>query len=103
MIIRYGDIGSEYYILDTGVIEVVVYQDGVDPKDPKLHKKVKFSKFLKPFVGFGEIALIYNDKRTASVRAADLCDTWVLEAKVFKHIIIKSTIIRRNIELQFVE
>eukprot|EP00347_Sterkiella_histriomuscorum_P012552 403368129 len=103
MIIRYGDQGSEYYILDTGVIEVVVYQEGVDPKDPHLHKKVKFSKFLKPFVGFGEIALIYNDKRTASVRSADSCDVWVLEAKVFKHIIIKSTITRRNIELKFVE
>ena len=54
-------------------------------------------------MGFGEIALIYNDKRTASVRSADLCDVWVLEAKVFKHIIIKSTITRRNIELKFVE
>lgn len=99
MIIRYGDIGNQYYILDTGVIEVIVYQDGAPPQDPNLHKKVKFSKFLKPFVGFGEIALIYNDKRTASVRSADLCDVWVLEGRVFKNIIIKSSMQRRNIEL----
>ena len=103
MIIKYGDIGTEYFILDSGVVEVLVYQDGVDPNDPMLVKKVKFSKFLKPFVGFGEIALLYNDKRTASVRAADMCDTWVLEGKVFKHIIIKSTITRRNIGLQFID
>ncbi|CDW84420.1 camp-dependent protein kinase regulatory [Stylonychia lemnae] len=103
LIIRYGDIGQEYFILDSGVVEVLVYQDGVDPNDPLIFKKVKFSKFLKPFVGFGEIALLYNDKRTASVRAADVCDTWVLEGKVFKHIIIKATITRRNIELQFID
>ena len=71
MIIKYGDIGTEYFILDSGVVEVIVYQDGVDPNDPKLMKKVKYSKFLKPFVVFGEISLLYNDKRTASVRAAD--------------------------------
>lgn len=28
---------------------------------------------------------------------------WAIEGKVFKHIIIKSAIHRRNIELQFIE
>lgn len=46
---------------------------------------------------------MYNDKRTATVRAAGECDTWVLDGKVFKHIIIKSTIKRRNIELSFLD
>lgn len=46
---------------------------------------------------------MYNDKRTATVMAATDCITWVLEGKVFKNIIIKSTISRRNIELSFLE
>jgi len=46
---------------------------------------------------------LYNDKRTASIRAAVDCDVWVLEGKVFKNIIIKSTIKRRNIELSFLD
>lgn len=54
-------------------------------------------------MGFGEIALIYNDKRTASVRSADICDVWVLEGRVFKNIIIKSSMNRRNNELQFID
>ena len=29
-------------------------------------------------IGFGEIALLYNDKRTASVTAISDCETWVL-------------------------
>jgi cAMP-dependent protein kinase regulator len=80
-----------------------VYKDGTDPNDPDIGNHLAFSKFLKENVGFGEIALLYNDKRTASVRAAEDCDTWVLDGKVFKHIIIKSTIKRRNIELSFLD
>lgn len=54
-------------------------------------------------VGFGEIALMYNDKRTATVKSIEKCETWVLEGRVFKHIIIKATINRRNIELGFLD
>jgi CRP-like cAMP-binding protein len=53
-----------------------------------LNKKIAFSKFLSYGVGFGEIALLYNNERTATVRAAASCDCWVLEGKVFKNIII---------------
>ena len=30
-IITYGDLGNEYYILDQGVVEILVYKDGTDP------------------------------------------------------------------------
>jgi CRP-like cAMP-binding protein len=88
-IITYGDLGNEYYILDQGVVEIIVYKDGTDPKDPELSKKVAFSKFISTGIGFGEIALLYNDHRTATVRAAEPCHCWVLEGRVFKNIIIK--------------
>lgn len=54
-------------------------------------------------MGFGEIALLYNDRRTATVKAVDECKTWVLEGKTFKNIIIKATVQKRNIELGFLE
>ena len=47
--------------------------------------------------------MIYNAKRTATVKSVDPCLCWVLEGRVFKNIIIKSTISRRNIELGFLE
>jgi cAMP-dependent protein kinase regulator len=110
-IIRYGDIGSEYYVLANGTVNVTVYQPGTNPFDPKIDEKVSFKKELKAeaakaaseggMIGFGEIALLYNDKRTASVTAVTECETWVLTGECFKYIIAQNSIRRRNISLEF--
>lgn len=96
-IIKYGDIGAEYYVLASGTVKVTVYQPGTNPFDPNIEDKVSFSKELKAeagkssaeggMIGFGEIALLYNDKRTASVTAVTECETWVLTGECFKYII----------------
>lgn len=52
-------------------------------------------------IGFGEIALLQNDKRTASITATTDCDTWVLTGECFKYIIAQNSIRRRNISLEF--
>ena len=43
---------------------------------------------------FGELAILYNCKRTASVRAAVEGRVWALERKVFQHIMVTSGIER---------
>ena len=105
-IIRFGDIGSEYFILSSGVVKVTVYQTSSNPFDPKLAEKITVEKELSSepkMIGFGEIALLMNDRRTASVTAISQngCDTWVLGADVFKHIIASNTLRRRNIHLSY--
>lgn len=52
-------------------------------------------------VGFGEIALLMNDKRTASVTCESPCEAWTLSADVFKHTIASNTLRRRNINLAY--
>ena len=69
-IIRYGDIGKDYYLLSRGKVKVTVYKPGTNPFDPKISEKIDFEKVLDSstsdnMIGFGEIALLYNDKRSA--------------------------------------
>lgn len=74
-----------------------------------MHEHVSFEKILDPtvsedeMIGFGEIALLYNDKRTASITAISDCETWVLSGDVFKQIIARNSIRRRNISLEYLD
>lgn len=77
-----------------------------------MNEKVSFEKILDSkaksntndeLIGFGEIALLYNDKRTASVTAVTDCETWVLSGDVFKQIIAINSIRRRNISLEYLD
>lgn len=37
-IIRYGDIGKEYFVLAKGAVQVTVYKPGTNPFDPKIEE-----------------------------------------------------------------
>ena len=101
-IITYGDFGEEYFVLAKGTVRVLVYKNDTDPKDPKLEDKIAFQKTMEAGEGFGELALMYNSKRTATIRAeTDEVETYVLDGTIFKTIIIKSSIDKRNIQSDF--
>ena len=53
--------------------------------------------------GFGEVALLYDDKRTATIVAKTDGAVWVLDGNIFKQIIIQSTKERRSTELRFLQ
>lgn len=73
VICKYGDKGEEYFLLSKGEVKVIVYNDGVRPKDPKLNEKILRTKILGEGICFGELALMYGDKRTATVEANKDC------------------------------
>ena len=78
LIIKEGDIGSIMYVMEEGKVEV--------------SRENKFLSVMSAGKLFGELAILYNCKRTASVRA--VCDSrvWALERKVFQHIMVASGI-----------
>lgn len=46
IIIKYGDIGSTYYILSKGSVKVTVYQPGTQSNSIDLENKKLFTKYM---------------------------------------------------------
>ena len=95
-IITYGDAGRDYFILSKGKVKVIVYQPRTEANDPELDTKIMFTKELTDGAGFGELALIYNDKRSATLIATEPCECYVLDGVLCKQMIIQSSMQKRT-------
>lgn len=102
-IITYGEMGDQYYVMKEGKVMVIVYEQGTDPGDKELANKVKFTKDLGSGTGFGELALMYNDKRSATIEAKDECLVFALDGNVFKGISIKQAQDQRGRHSKFLD
>ena len=96
-IIKYGDSGRIFYILAKGTVNVHIYEEGANPDDPQLEEKRKILKPMQEGVYFGELALLYNDKRSASIYASSDVETFTLDGNLFKMIIVKASMNKRSI------
>jgi CRP-like cAMP-binding protein len=75
-IIREGQQGTHLYILEKGQAEVLIVGGS-------LRKKENLVKEIGPGTIFGEISLLYETLRTASVRAKDNCTVGTLSQEIF--------------------
>ncbi|KAJ6218893.1 hypothetical protein RDWZM_004705 [Blomia tropicalis] len=76
-ICRRGTYGSHLYVITYGHCEVI------DSHDKPVNQ-------MGPGKAFGELALLYNCTRTASVKTITRVRTWVLDRKVFQMIMMKT-------------
>ena len=51
--------------------------------------------------GFGELALLYNDKRSATIEASTECMCYSLDGTLFKQIVMKASMDKRNTRQRF--
>ncbi|XP_001641597.2 cAMP-dependent protein kinase type II regulatory subunit [Nematostella vectensis] len=80
-IIRQGDAGDNFYIIDEGEFEVLFETNGAQEKLGR----------LKGPGSFGELALMYNCPRSATIRACTPGVLWVLDRKSFRRILVDTT------------
>ncbi|KAL9657831.1 hypothetical protein ABK040_013167 [Willaertia magna] len=78
LIVRKGDIGREMFFINRGSVEVVT--------EPDAEGNIKVLVELKEGGYFGEMAIINNAKRGASIRAKGHVDLSVLTKEDFKYI-----------------
>ncbi|XP_053208313.1 cGMP-dependent protein kinase 1-like isoform X1 [Panonychus citri] len=88
-IIKEGDIGSVVYILEEGRVEV--------------SKEGKVLHTMGPGKVFGELAVLYNCTRTASVKAIGLCKLWAIERQCFQSIMMKTGLIKQKEYMEFLK
>lgn len=76
-VIREGEKGDVLYILESGTMKCTKVIDNAP-------------KYLKQFNAgdvFGELALLYNAPRAATIQAETECLLWVLDRQTFNHIV----------------
>jgi CRP-like cAMP-binding protein len=79
-IIKQGDAGNHFYLVQSGAFEILVAQELGGPS-------VNFGQ-IAAGRSFGELALMYNTPRAASIKAVSNSVLWVLDRNVYKAITI---------------
>jgi len=78
-VITQGDKGDCLYFVESGNLEC--YKQFSKGEEPVLVKK------YEPGDSFGELALLYNAPRAATIRTVNDVITWVLDRETFNHIV----------------
>lgn len=79
VVIKQGDHGDCLYVVDTGnLVCTKIFPGNTEPT---------FLRRYQPGEAFGELALLYNAPRAATITANENCVLWKLDRETFNHIV----------------
>ena len=84
-VIKQGERGDFWYVVETGALEV--YKKAPEESSDGHGEKVNA---YQSGSSFGELALMYNQRRAASVVATEDCVLWAVDQDVFKQLVLSS-------------
>ncbi|KYK60685.1 cAMP-dependent protein kinase regulatory subunit [Drechmeria coniospora] len=101
-VISQGDAGDFFYVVEKGSFDVHVNPSGtIQPGAGGLGEKVGN---IQAGGSFGELALMYNAPRAATVISVEAgCTLWALDRLTFRRILMESTFARRRMYEGFLE
>ncbi|BFZ08152.1 hypothetical protein BsWGS_11191 [Bradybaena similaris] len=85
-VITQGDDGDNFYVIDTGTFDIYVDVDG--------KRKLVGNYNNEGF--FGELALMYNMPRAATIVATSIGTVWGLDRQTFRRIVLKTAFNKRK-------
>ena len=86
-IMRQGDNGDKFYIVARGTCDVLISKDGGMPCTVYT---------VSEYGGFGELALMYDAPRAATVVARSDCELWSLDRRTFQTVLMVAITNRRR-------
>lgn len=100
-VITQGDAGDYFYVVERGAFDIYVNPSGtVQPGADGLGNKVNH---IEPGGSFGELALMYNSPRAATVISTEPSTLWALDRVTFRRILMDSAFQRRRMYESFLE
>ena len=95
-IITQGETGQHFFLLASGEADVYVSKRNGTP-----NKVLTYANGSG--AAFGELALMYNAPRAATVRASTDVNVWALDQSVFRSIVVGSAAKRMDQKIQFLK
>lgn len=94
-VIRQGESGDIFYVVQTGILNIFV--KGADGQTNRVGNQ------LGPGSCFGELALMYNTPRAASIQAVTDCTLWIIDRPTYRGILVYFKYLRNKQYLQFLK
>jgi len=94
VVIKQGDEGDNFYVVDSGECDIYVAKEGEAPQHVAVVGKDG---------SFGELALIYGSPRAATVIAKTDCTFWAIDRVTYRRVVMKSTVEKRKMYETFLE
>ncbi|KAL2643893.1 hypothetical protein R1flu_011480 [Riccia fluitans] len=95
IVIQQGEPGEYFYLLEQGSAEVWITKTGEN-------KPIMVKQYVAGD-SFGELALLYNAPRAATVKATTDCVLWAVDRSTFRAILMSSTQEKRNLYEEFLK
>lgn len=92
-VIIQGDDGDNFYVIDNGLYDIWVIINGTDTKVGSYDNKGSF----------GELALMYNTPRAATITATTEGLLWAMDRETFRCIVLKKAFQKRQMYEQLLE
>lgn len=89
-VITQGESGDHFYVIEQGSLDIFV--GGIKVGNP-----------LGPGAGFGELALMYNTPRAATITATERCVLWVIDRNTYRGILVYHKFLRNKQYLEFLK
>jgi CRP-like cAMP-binding protein len=92
-VIRQGESGDNFYVVESGTLDIYVRNaSGVE---------ARVGNPLQPGSHFGELALMYNTPRAASIKANSDCVVWFIDRATYRSIVVYHKYLRNRQYMEF--